>query len=92
VSLEGASYYALPRWLHWATGNIGFHHVHHARPGIPNYRLQECHQNVPILNAVTPLSLRESLKTVGFKLWDENQQRLVSFREAYQRNDAGVDA
>jgi len=48
--------------------------------------LEKCHQNVPTLNAVKPLSLRESLKTIGYKLWDENQQRLVSFREARREN------
>jgi len=47
VPLEGASYYRLPKLLQWITGNIGFHHVHHARPGIPNYRLQACHEAVP---------------------------------------------
>jgi omega-6 fatty acid desaturase (delta-12 desaturase) len=82
VPLEGASYYQLPRWLHWATGNIGFHHVHHARPGIPNYRLRQCHEAVLVLHAVRPLTLLESLKTVRYKLWDEERQRLVGFREA----------
>jgi omega-6 fatty acid desaturase (delta-12 desaturase) len=82
VPLEGASYYRLPRWLHWVTGNIGFHHVHHARPGIPNYRLRQCHEAIPVLRAVRPLTLRESLKTVSYKLWDEERQRLVGFREA----------
>jgi omega-6 fatty acid desaturase (delta-12 desaturase) len=85
VPLEGASYYKLPGWLHWFTGNIGFHHVHHARPAIPNYRLQQCHEAIPELRAVRPLTIRESLKTVCYKLWDEEQQRLVSFREARRR-------
>lgn len=82
VPLEGASYYNLPGWLHWVTGNIGFHHVHHARPGIPNYRLQQCHAAIPELRDVRPLGVWESLKTVGLKLWDEDRRRLVSFREA----------
>ena len=84
VPLEGASYYQLPGWLHWVTGNIGFHHVHHARPGIPNYRLQQCHQAIPELRTVRPLTIWESLKTVRLNLWDEEQRRLVSFREVRQ--------
>lgn len=84
VPLTGASYYRLPRWLHWVTGNIGFHHVHHARPGIPNYRLRQCHEAIPVLRAVRPLTLWESLKTVRFKLWDEERQKLVGFRDAHQ--------
>src|SRR5216683_8378931 len=43
ASLGGTSYLRLPRLLQWFTGNIGFHHVHHVDPRIPNYRLEECH-------------------------------------------------
>jgi omega-6 fatty acid desaturase (delta-12 desaturase) len=80
VVMSGASYYQLPRVLQWVTGNIGFHHVHHMRPGIPNYRLQECHEGTPELQAVKPLSLRVSLKSLGLNLYDEQQRTLVSFR------------
>lgn len=86
VPLEGASFYRLPGWLHWVSGNIGFHHVHHARPGIPNYRLQQCHEAIPELRAVRPLTIWESLKTVRLKLWDEDLRRLVSFREAQRHS------
>src|SRR6185437_8646856 len=40
ASTLGSSYYDLPRILHWFTGNIGFHHIHHLEPRIPNYRLR----------------------------------------------------
>jgi len=89
VPLTGASFYRLPGWLHWATGNIGYHHVHHARPAIPNYRLRECHESVPVLSAVRPLTLWESLKTGHLKLWDEEGQKLVSFREAARSQPRG---
>ena len=36
ASLEGSSYLELPRILQWFTGNIGFHHIHHLNPRIPN--------------------------------------------------------
>lgn len=81
VALRGASFYQLPAWLHWATGNIGYHHVHHARPAIPNYRLRQCHEAIPLLRAVKPLTLWESFKTVRLKLWDEERGRLVGFGE-----------
>ena len=32
AALEGSSWFRLPRVLHWLTGNIGFHHVHHLNP------------------------------------------------------------
>ncbi len=82
VPLEGASYYRLPKLLQWVTGNIGFHHVHHARPGIPNYRLPECHEAIPELRGVKPLTLFESLRSLRFHLLDEERGELVSFREA----------
>lgn len=80
VALEGASYYRLPRLLQWVTGNIGFHHVHHVRPGIPNYNLQRCHEKIPALRAVRPLTLRRSLRSLRLRLWDEENQKMVGFQ------------
>jgi omega-6 fatty acid desaturase (delta-12 desaturase) len=80
VALKGSSYYKLPRILQWFTGNIGLHHIHHLRPRIPNYNLQQCYDETPPLQAVTPLSIRRSLKSLWMNLWDEEQQKLVSFR------------
>jgi omega-6 fatty acid desaturase (delta-12 desaturase) len=82
ASLEGASYYALPPVLDWFSGSIGFHHVHHLSPRIPNYRLQACHRQTPALQRVTPLSLRDSLPCMWLDLWDEEEGKLVSFGDA----------
>jgi len=86
VVMEGASYYQLPKVLQWVTGNIGFHHVHHMRPGIPNYRLQQCYEAIPELQAVKPLTLRKSLGALRLNLYDEQQRRLVSFRSLKERH------
>ncbi|MBL0226340.1 MAG: fatty acid desaturase [Geobacteraceae bacterium] len=80
VAMEGSSYYTLPKVLQWFTGNIGFHHVHHMRPGIPNYRLQECYVSIPELQAVKPLTLRSSMGSLRMNLYDEQQRKMVSFR------------
>ncbi|MDD2583101.1 MAG: fatty acid desaturase [Desulfuromonadaceae bacterium] len=80
VAMEGASYYKLPWLLQWVTGNIGFHHVHHVRPGIPNYRLQECYDAIPELQAITPLTLAKSLGSLHLNLYDEYQRKMVSFQ------------
>ncbi len=79
ASLQGASFYDLPRWLHWLSGNIGFHHIHHLASRIPNYRLRDCMENVPELQQVTRLTVRDSLRTARLKLWDEEQRKLVGF-------------
>ena len=40
AAVEGSSFYQLPKWLQWITGNIGYHHVHHLSPRVPNYYLR----------------------------------------------------
>lgn len=85
AALEGSSYYRLPRVLQWVTGNIGLHHIHHIRPRIPNYNLQQCYDDLPAMRAVTPLTIRGSLKSLRMNLWDEDAQKLVSFRSVRTR-------
>ncbi|HEX4953595.1 MAG TPA: fatty acid desaturase [Thermoanaerobaculia bacterium] len=89
ASLEGSSFYDLPRILHWATGYIGYHHIHHLSSLIPNYRLPECQASVPELAAVPKLSIRESFGTPRLKLWDEDDRRLISFRELRRKVAGG---
>jgi omega-6 fatty acid desaturase (delta-12 desaturase) len=80
AALEGSSYYKLPKPLRWLTGNIGLHHIHHLRPRIPNYNLQPCFDQVPAMQAIQPLGIGRSLRSLRMNLWDERQQMLVSFR------------
>lgn len=82
ASLAGSSYYALPAWLHWFTGNTGIHHAHHLCPKIPNYRLRECLGDHPALSQVNRLSMGDVLRCVRLGLWDEEAGRLISFAEA----------
>ena len=81
-ALTGSSYYALPKPLMWLTGNIGIHHVHHMSSGIPFYRLHEVLTAYPELEEASRLTLLESFKCARFKLWDEANKRLVTFKEA----------
>jgi len=80
ASLQGSSYYKLPKVLQWFTGNIGLHHVHHLRARIPNYNLQCCYNETPALATVEPLTIRKSLSCLWLKLWDEKEQKLAGFR------------
>jgi acyl-lipid omega-6 desaturase (Delta-12 desaturase) len=84
ASLRGASYYKLPPLLHWATGNIGFHHIHHVRPRIPNYNLPRCYGETKELH-VKGLTLRRSLDALFLSLWDEDKKKLVGFRDIKDR-------
>jgi omega-6 fatty acid desaturase (delta-12 desaturase) len=78
-ALNGSSFYRLPRILQWFSGNIGFHHLHHLSPQIPNYHLENCHKTHPLFGAVPEITLRSSLKSFHFRLWDEEGRRLVGF-------------
>lgn len=78
--LEGSSYYQLPTVLQWMVANIGLHHIHHVRANIPNYNLQRCYNEVPALQSVTPLTMQKSFQSLWLNLWDEEGQKLVSFR------------
>jgi acyl-lipid omega-6 desaturase (Delta-12 desaturase) len=80
AALQGSSFYKLPKILQWFSGNIGFHHIHHLSSRIPNYNLERCHKAHPLFQAVRPITLFSSLKSFTFRLWDEQQKKLVGFR------------
>ncbi|MGO9546609.1 MAG: fatty acid desaturase family protein [Rhodomicrobium sp.] len=80
AALNGSSYLKLPRVLQWFTGNIGFHHVHHLMPRVPNYRLQTCHEALLALGgSVRTLTFAAALRAPSFALWDETHGRMVPF-------------
>src|SRR6266567_4338844 len=80
AALQGSSFYKLPRLLQWFSGNIGFHHIHHLSPRIPNYHLEKCHKAEPLFQTVKPVTLSTSMKSFAFRLWDEQRHKLVGFR------------
>ncbi|MCF8224099.1 MAG: fatty acid desaturase [Bacteroidales bacterium] len=81
MALEGSSYLKLPRVLQWFSGNIGFHHIHHLSPKIPNYNLQRCHTENEMFSNIKPVTFVPSMRTMSLKLWDEQRKKLISFRK-----------
>lgn len=81
AALHGSSFYDLPPILHWFTGNIGIHHIHHLAARIPNYRLRQCMAENPLLPCPGRMTIRESLACLRLALWDEERQKLVPFRD-----------
>ena len=75
------AYLALPRILQFFSGNIGFHHVHHYDPKIPNYNLQRAHEQEPVFQAVPALSLVDGLRAAQLKLYDEDTDRMVTWKQ-----------
>ena len=84
AALQGSSFYKLPRVLQWFSGNIGFHHIHHLSPRIPNYNLENCHRADPLFQTVKPITLLSSFKSLTFRLWDEQRRRLIGYRDLQQ--------
>lgn len=81
AAVEGSSYYKLPKLLQWITGNIGFHHVHHLSPRVPNYNLEKAHHAIPPLQRATTITIGTSLKSLRYRLWDENSKTFVSYKD-----------
>jgi omega-6 fatty acid desaturase (delta-12 desaturase) len=90
AAMAGSSHYRLPKVLQWFTASIGLHHIHHLDSRIPNYHLQQCHDEQPGLRAAKELTLGESLRCVNFKLWDEQRGKMVGFRDAAQSSPVPV--
>ena len=91
AALQGSSFYQLPRVLQWLTGNIGFHHIHHLSARIPNYNLERCHNSHPVFQQVKPVTIRISLKSLAYRLWDTQLGKLVGYRRMREvrREQAG---
>jgi omega-6 fatty acid desaturase (delta-12 desaturase) len=84
AAMESSSYMRLNRVMQWFTGNIGFHHIHHLNVRIPFYRLPEVMDAIPELQSpvTTTLSRRDIRDCFRCCLWDEDRQRVVSYRES----------
>ncbi len=82
AALLGSSHLDLPQPLRWFTGNIGIHHVHHLASRVPFYRLVEVLSAFPELRDLNRFTVLQSIKPIWLSLWDEDERRLVTFREA----------
>lgn len=90
AALRGSSFLMLPAPLRFATGNIGYHHVHHLSVRIPNYNLRRAHEANRVFHDVPVLTLAQGLRATRLKLWDEGSGRLVTFAAARASAAAAV--
>lgn len=84
AAVESSSFMEMSPVMHWFTGNIGYHHVHHLNPQIPFYRLPEAMAGIPELQNPGRTSLRPKDIRAAFslKLWDPDKNRMVGYDEA----------
>lgn len=83
AALRSSSMFDMPNWLHWMTGNIGFHHIHHLNHRIPFYRLPEAYAALPELQrpgrtSWKPSDIRACLELA---VWDSEQGRMITYKE-----------
>ena len=73
----------MSRVMHWFTGNIGFHHIHHTNARIPFYRLRETHNAFEAFKAAKTTSLKpiDIVRCLGIKAWDPDQNRMLKRKE-----------
>lgn len=89
-AIEGSSYYDLPAILRWFSGNIGYHHLHHMSPRVPNYRLRQCFDSHPRLQQAPRVTLRSSLGSARLRLWDAEIRRMVPFSALVMRTREAI--
>ena len=83
MALEGSSLYKLPALLNWFTGSIGYHHIHHLSPMIPNYNLKKCHNENDLFHAIKPVTFLSGFESLFLRLWDEKKMKLIGFKEMH---------
>lgn len=81
MALNGSSFFRLPGALNWFTGNIGYHHIHHLSPLIPNYNLKKCNDENEMFRDIKPITFWTAFESLMLRLWDEKKGMLLTFRE-----------
>jgi acyl-lipid omega-6 desaturase (Delta-12 desaturase) len=89
AGFEGSSFYKLPAILQWFSGNIGFHHIHHLSPKIPNYKLPKAYKENSIFH-VTPMTLIASLSSLRMRLYDEERRIMVGWNALKRVNQKSL--
>jgi len=94
AALRCSSMFDMPSWMHWFTGNIGYHHVHHLNHKIPFYRLHEAMDAIPELQNPHRTTWHPSdvWGCLRLKLWDTDSERLITWAELEEKQAGGQHA
>lgn len=96
AAMHSSSYIPMSPVMAWFTGNIGYHHIHHLNHKIPFYNLPTAMDEFEELQAPgrTTLMPWDVAKCLRLKLWDHDQDRLISWGEyrALKRDQAATAA
>ena len=85
AALHSSSFMKMSPIMHWFTGNIGYHHIHHINPRIPFYKLplvyREMHElQQPGTTSLSPIDIYNCCK---IKAWDPDKGKMIGLKEIY---------
>ncbi len=83
AALKSSSMFDMSPLMHWFTGNIGYHHIHHLNHRIPFYRLPEAMAAIPELQSPGRTTWKPSDVAACLRLavWDPEQDRMLTYAE-----------
>ena len=83
AALNSSSMFDMGPVLHWLTGNIGYHHVHHLNHRIPFYRLPAAMAGIPELQnpGRTTWRWRDIAACLSLSVWDPDADRMLTWEE-----------
>lgn len=89
AAMKSSSYMKMCKVMHWFTGNIGYHHIHHLNARIPFYRLPEAFEKIPELQNVKTTSLNpvEMFKCLRLKVWCCETKSMIGHKEMSMKMD-----
>jgi len=84
AAMNSSSMFDMSAVMHWFTGNIGYHHIHHLNHRIPFYRLPEAMKALPETQnpGRTSWAIKDVYGCLRLALWDPEQNKMISHREA----------
>lgn len=85
AALYSSSYMKMSKLMHWFTGNIGYHHIHHMNPSIPFYNLPKVFSEMKEFQnpGVTSLSFKDIIACFRLKVWDPEAGKMIGLKEVY---------
>jgi omega-6 fatty acid desaturase (delta-12 desaturase) len=95
AALHGSSFFKMGPIMKFFTGNIGFHHIHHLSPKIPNYKLEACHYENEMFEEVAVMTWRSSLKSLKIRVFDEDHGKMIGYHRPEAEapdDDLSIDA
>lgn len=83
AAMNSTSFLKMSKLMHWFTGNIGYHHIHHANSRIPFYRLPEVFDAMPEFQnpKTTTFHPKDIYLALSLKVWDPEQGRMLRMSE-----------